>query len=210
MFIKNFSRWTPYFHWSCTYEEYCSNNTGNFLSSSKFSLSLSHNEKLFFVRQEVLWDDPPTPEREATCALFYSISSTQVCPFILRIVWQYQGSKISFALFVWYLLHNLNVKIVGYKDLFWFSYYLGCTILSCLPQTDFWAFELGKGILFILYISQGSVRILLLTFILLLHFVSFCLCTCLYLFWFDIGNSIKEYRNVTLLDFFIICHGFCF
>ncbi|KAK3021935.1 hypothetical protein RJ639_046134, partial [Escallonia herrerae] len=27
--------------------------------------------------QEVLWDDPPTPEREATSALFYSISSTQ-------------------------------------------------------------------------------------------------------------------------------------
>ncbi|KAL0407238.1 UNVERIFIED_CONTAM: Malonyl-CoA decarboxylase, mitochondrial [Sesamum latifolium] len=27
--------------------------------------------------QEVLWDDPPTPENEATCALFYSISSTQ-------------------------------------------------------------------------------------------------------------------------------------
>ncbi|KAJ1289561.1 hypothetical protein BS78_02G174300 [Paspalum vaginatum] len=27
--------------------------------------------------QEVLWDDPPTPESEATCALFYSISSTQ-------------------------------------------------------------------------------------------------------------------------------------
>ncbi|PON52145.1 Malonyl-CoA decarboxylase [Parasponia andersonii] len=27
--------------------------------------------------QEVLWDDPPIPEREATCALFYSISSTQ-------------------------------------------------------------------------------------------------------------------------------------
>ncbi|CAN1326626.1 Malonyl-CoA decarboxylase, mitochondrial [Linum perenne] len=27
--------------------------------------------------QEVLWDDPPTSESEATCALFYSISSTQ-------------------------------------------------------------------------------------------------------------------------------------
>ncbi|XP_058080478.1 uncharacterized protein LOC131228670 isoform X3 [Magnolia sinica] len=27
--------------------------------------------------QEVLWDDPPAPESEATCALFYSISSTQ-------------------------------------------------------------------------------------------------------------------------------------
>ncbi|KAK4793474.1 hypothetical protein SAY86_023909 [Trapa natans] len=27
--------------------------------------------------QEVLWDDPPIPENEATCALFYSISSTQ-------------------------------------------------------------------------------------------------------------------------------------
>ncbi|PIA36763.1 hypothetical protein AQUCO_03200023v1 [Aquilegia coerulea] len=27
--------------------------------------------------QEVLWDDPPTPESEASCALFYSISSTQ-------------------------------------------------------------------------------------------------------------------------------------
>ncbi|KAL0328757.1 UNVERIFIED_CONTAM: Malonyl-CoA decarboxylase, mitochondrial [Sesamum calycinum] len=27
--------------------------------------------------EEVLWDDPPTPESEATCALFYSISSTQ-------------------------------------------------------------------------------------------------------------------------------------
>ncbi|KAF9587559.1 hypothetical protein IFM89_004017, partial [Coptis chinensis] len=27
--------------------------------------------------QEVLWDDPPTLESEATCALFYSISSTQ-------------------------------------------------------------------------------------------------------------------------------------
>ncbi|KAK3133261.1 hypothetical protein QOZ80_6AG0534370 [Eleusine coracana subsp. coracana] len=27
--------------------------------------------------QEVLWDVPPTPESEATCALFYSISSTQ-------------------------------------------------------------------------------------------------------------------------------------
>ncbi|XP_057463354.1 uncharacterized protein LOC130753358 [Actinidia eriantha] len=27
--------------------------------------------------QEVLWDDPPIPEFEATCALFYSISSTQ-------------------------------------------------------------------------------------------------------------------------------------
>ncbi|GMH05283.1 hypothetical protein Nepgr_007123 [Nepenthes gracilis] len=27
--------------------------------------------------QEVLWDDPPLPECEATCALFYSISSTQ-------------------------------------------------------------------------------------------------------------------------------------
>uniref|UniRef100_A0A0D9XRA5 Malonyl-CoA decarboxylase C-terminal domain-containing protein n=1 Tax=Leersia perrieri TaxID=77586 RepID=A0A0D9XRA5_9ORYZ len=27
--------------------------------------------------QEVLWDDPPTPECEARCALFYSISSTQ-------------------------------------------------------------------------------------------------------------------------------------
>ncbi|PKI43714.1 hypothetical protein CRG98_035913 [Punica granatum] len=27
--------------------------------------------------QEVLWDNPPTPEHEATCALFYSISSTQ-------------------------------------------------------------------------------------------------------------------------------------
>ncbi|XP_015651152.1 uncharacterized protein [Oryza sativa Japonica Group] len=27
--------------------------------------------------QEVLWDDPPTPESEARCALFYSISSTQ-------------------------------------------------------------------------------------------------------------------------------------
>ncbi|KAJ4842758.1 hypothetical protein Tsubulata_013379 [Turnera subulata] len=27
--------------------------------------------------QEVLWDDPPIPESEATCALFYSISSTQ-------------------------------------------------------------------------------------------------------------------------------------
>uniref|UniRef100_A0A0E0M0U9 Malonyl-CoA decarboxylase C-terminal domain-containing protein n=1 Tax=Oryza punctata TaxID=4537 RepID=A0A0E0M0U9_ORYPU len=28
--------------------------------------------------QEVLWDDPPTPESEARCALFYSISSTQI------------------------------------------------------------------------------------------------------------------------------------
>lgn len=28
--------------------------------------------------QEVLWDDPPIPESDATCALFYSISSTQV------------------------------------------------------------------------------------------------------------------------------------
>ncbi|CAK7351497.1 unnamed protein product [Dovyalis caffra] len=27
--------------------------------------------------QEVLWDDPPIPETEAACALFYSISSTQ-------------------------------------------------------------------------------------------------------------------------------------
>ncbi|XP_068656045.1 uncharacterized protein [Aristolochia californica] len=27
--------------------------------------------------QEVLWDDPPTSESEATCALFYSISATQ-------------------------------------------------------------------------------------------------------------------------------------
>ncbi|BAT87496.1 uncharacterized protein HKW66_Vig0069430 [Vigna angularis] len=27
--------------------------------------------------QEVLWDSPPIPESEATCALFYSISSTQ-------------------------------------------------------------------------------------------------------------------------------------
>ncbi|XP_010538735.1 PREDICTED: malonyl-CoA decarboxylase, mitochondrial [Tarenaya hassleriana] len=27
--------------------------------------------------QEVLWDNPPIPENEATCALFYSISSTQ-------------------------------------------------------------------------------------------------------------------------------------
>lgn len=27
--------------------------------------------------QEVLWDDPPIPECEASCALFYSISSTQ-------------------------------------------------------------------------------------------------------------------------------------
>ncbi|KAJ8761315.1 hypothetical protein K2173_001371 [Erythroxylum novogranatense] len=27
--------------------------------------------------QEVLWDDPPIPESEATCALFYSISSSQ-------------------------------------------------------------------------------------------------------------------------------------
>ncbi|KAH9749662.1 Malonyl-CoA decarboxylase family protein [Citrus sinensis] len=27
--------------------------------------------------EEVLWDDPPIPECEATCALFYSISSTQ-------------------------------------------------------------------------------------------------------------------------------------
>uniref|UniRef100_A0A7N0UCX8 Malonyl-CoA decarboxylase n=1 Tax=Kalanchoe fedtschenkoi TaxID=63787 RepID=A0A7N0UCX8_KALFE len=27
--------------------------------------------------QEVLWDEPPIPEHEATCALFYSISSTQ-------------------------------------------------------------------------------------------------------------------------------------
>lgn len=27
--------------------------------------------------QEVLWDDPPIPESAATCALFYSISSTQ-------------------------------------------------------------------------------------------------------------------------------------
>ncbi|XP_054787268.1 uncharacterized protein LOC129301397 isoform X3 [Prosopis cineraria] len=27
--------------------------------------------------QEVLWDSPPIPENEATCALFYSISSTQ-------------------------------------------------------------------------------------------------------------------------------------
>ncbi|KAL4011678.1 hypothetical protein IC575_028739 [Cucumis melo] len=27
--------------------------------------------------QEVLWDDPPIPESEATCALFYSISSTK-------------------------------------------------------------------------------------------------------------------------------------
>ncbi|XP_051135743.1 uncharacterized protein LOC127254591 isoform X2 [Andrographis paniculata] len=27
--------------------------------------------------QEVLWDHPPTPESEAACALFYSISSTQ-------------------------------------------------------------------------------------------------------------------------------------
>ncbi|KAL7103052.1 hypothetical protein ACP275_08G156700 [Erythranthe tilingii] len=27
--------------------------------------------------QEVLWDEPPMPESEATCALFYSISSTQ-------------------------------------------------------------------------------------------------------------------------------------
>ncbi|WOL12659.1 malonyl-CoA decarboxylase, mitochondrial isoform X2 [Canna indica] len=27
--------------------------------------------------QEVLWDSPPTPEIEATCALFYSISATQ-------------------------------------------------------------------------------------------------------------------------------------
>ncbi|XP_039795103.1 malonyl-CoA decarboxylase, mitochondrial-like isoform X2 [Panicum virgatum] len=27
--------------------------------------------------QEVLWDEPPTPESEASCALFYAISSTQ-------------------------------------------------------------------------------------------------------------------------------------
>ncbi|KAL5987782.1 hypothetical protein ACLOJK_035536 [Asimina triloba] len=29
------------------------------------------------VYEEVLWEDPPAPETEATCALFYSISSTQ-------------------------------------------------------------------------------------------------------------------------------------
>ena len=28
--------------------------------------------------KELLWDEPPTPESEASCALFYSISSTQV------------------------------------------------------------------------------------------------------------------------------------
>lgn len=28
--------------------------------------------------QEVLWNNPPFPESEASCALFYSISSTQV------------------------------------------------------------------------------------------------------------------------------------
>ncbi|CAK9182218.1 unnamed protein product [Ilex paraguariensis] len=35
--------------------------------------------------QEVLWDDPPIPECEATCALFYSISSTQVRMVFFRI-----------------------------------------------------------------------------------------------------------------------------
>lgn len=31
-----------------------------------------------YLFQEVLWDDPPISECEATSALFYSISSTQV------------------------------------------------------------------------------------------------------------------------------------
>lgn len=48
-----------------------------------YSLLLTYNFQSthiynFVGNQEVLWDDPPIPECEATCALFYSISSTQV------------------------------------------------------------------------------------------------------------------------------------
>jgi malonyl-CoA decarboxylase len=51
-------------------------------------MSLLSGEPLIFIEvalmetvaqtiQEVLWDNPPIPENQATCALFYSISSTQ-------------------------------------------------------------------------------------------------------------------------------------
>jgi hypothetical protein len=70
-----------------------------------FSLSLLKlGEPLIFIEvallkdtaasiQEVLWDDPPTPESEARCALFYSISSTQVKKFLRilaanKVMWQ--------------------------------------------------------------------------------------------------------------------------
>uniref|UniRef100_A0A0A0M0R4 Malonyl-CoA decarboxylase n=1 Tax=Cucumis sativus TaxID=3659 RepID=A0A0A0M0R4_CUCSA len=53
-----------------------------------YNLKFSPGEPLIFIEvallknvaqtvQEVLWDDPPIPESEATCALFYSISSTK-------------------------------------------------------------------------------------------------------------------------------------
>ncbi|GER56296.1 malonyl-CoA decarboxylase family protein [Striga asiatica] len=60
----------------------------SFRSCSKIDNGSSRGEPLIFIEvalmknvaqtiQEVLWDDPPIVEHEATCALFYSISSTQ-------------------------------------------------------------------------------------------------------------------------------------
>ncbi|KAH9797994.1 Malonyl-CoA decarboxylase family protein [Citrus sinensis] len=41
------------------------------------AIPVETSDYLWLNFQEVLWDDPPIPECEATCALFYSISSTQ-------------------------------------------------------------------------------------------------------------------------------------
>lgn len=50
--------------------------------------------------QEVLWDDPPIPECEATCALFYSISSTQVK---LAFLYSKKQTTSSFSFFFFFL-----------------------------------------------------------------------------------------------------------
>lgn len=74
-----FFRRTINFYWSCSYEERGSNNTGELFVPNIILTSANLIINWWkMMLQEVLWDDPPIPEGEAECALFYSISSTQV------------------------------------------------------------------------------------------------------------------------------------
>nr|XP_027089249.1 malonyl-CoA decarboxylase, mitochondrial-like [Coffea arabica] len=71
-----------------TYDLFCIMLNLDLKCSSSLITEHNSGEPLIFIEvalmkdvaetiQEVLWDDPPIPECEATCALFYSISSTQ-------------------------------------------------------------------------------------------------------------------------------------
>lgn len=96
---------------------------------------LSYHSLLNNSTQEVLWDEPPIAEYEATCALFYSISSTQVnirmiIIFSPKIIW----FQFNFG-FNSSLHRSVQPGFLLLFELSWTSFFQDLTIFSSISHT---------------------------------------------------------------------------